>query len=157
MDVRLVPAKAEEIPVILRMQREAFAGLLEKYQDTETSPATEELEDISFRFHQPETTYYFIVAGEEKVGVIRVVDRRDGKTRKRISPIFIMPAHRNKGCAQRAIALAEQLHGASGWRLETILQEPANCHLYEKLGYTGTGEAQVVNDRLTLVVYEKDG
>ena len=70
------------------MQIEAFSELYTKYQDTETSPATEKYEDILFRFNQPETTYYFITADNVKVGVIRIVDCKDGVTRKRISPIF---------------------------------------------------------------------
>ena len=36
-----------------------------------------------------------------------------------------------------------------------ILQEPINCHLYEKMGYRQTGKTEVVNERLTLTFYEK--
>ena len=54
---------------ILQMQIEAFSELYTKYQDTETSPATEKYEDILFRFNQSETTYYFITAENVKVGV----------------------------------------------------------------------------------------
>ena len=90
MDIKLTKAKFEDLDTILQMQKEAFAELYAKYQDTETSPATEKYENILFRFNQPETTYYFITANDEKVGMIRVVDHKDGSTRKRISPIFIM-------------------------------------------------------------------
>ena len=120
----------------------------EKYQDTETSPATENYEDILFRFNQPETTYYFITADNIKVGVIRVVDFKDGITRKRISPIFIMPEYRNKGYAQQAIKEAERMHGKHHWKLDTILQEKGNCYLYEKLGYHKTGKTEIINDML---------
>ena len=120
----------------------------EKYQDTETSPATENYEDILFRFNQPETTYYFITADNIKVGVIRVVDFKDGITRKRISPIFIMPEYRNKGYAQQAIKEAERIHGKHHWKLDTILQEKGNCYLYEKLGYHKTGKTEIINDML---------
>lgn len=108
--ISLVPARLDDLNTILQMQIEAFAELLEKYQDYDTSPANEKYEDILFRFNQPETTYYFIMADSEKVGVIRVVDFKDNKTRKRISPIFIMPEYRNKGYAQKAIAEAEHIH-----------------------------------------------
>ena len=91
MDIKLIVAEFKDLNTILQMQKEAFAELYEKYQDTETSPATEKYEDILFRFNQPETTYYFITADNIKVGVIRIVDCKDGVTRKRISPIFIMP------------------------------------------------------------------
>lgn len=138
------------------MQKEAFAQLYAKYQDTKTSPAAEKLEGILFRFNQPETTYYFITVDSIKIGVIRIVDCKDGVTRKRISPIFIMPGYRNKGYAQQAIAEAERIHGEQHWKLDTILQEKGNCYLYEKLGYHQTGKAEQINDKMTIVYYEKD-
>ena len=138
------------------MQKEAFAELYAKYHDTKTSPATEEYKDILFRFNQPETTYYFITTNGEKVGAIRVVDCKDGVTRKRISPIFIMPEYRNQGYAQQAIAEAERIHGERHWKLDTILQEKGNCYLYERLGYHQTGKTEQINERMTIVFYEKD-
>lgn len=39
--------------------------------------------------------------------------------------------------------------------LDTILQEKGNCYLYEKMGYRKTGKTEKINDRLTLVFYEK--
>lgn len=154
--IKLVKANYDDLNTILQMQKDAFAELYAKYQDTETSPATENYENILFRFNQPETTYYFITAYNEKVGVIRIVDLKDDVTRKRISPIFIMPEHRNKGYAQWAIMEAERIHGERNWKLDTILQEEGNCYLYEKLGYHQTGRTEQINDRMTIVFYEKD-
>ena len=156
MSIELVKAEFDDLNTILQMQKEAFTELYKKYQDTETSPATEKYEDILFRFNQPETTYYFITTYNIKVGVIRVVDCKDGTTRKRISPIFIMPKYRNKGYAQQAIAEAERVHGEQHWKLDTTLQEKGNCYLYEKLGYHQTGKTEQINDKMTIVYYEKD-
>ena len=36
-----------------------------------------------------------------------------------------------------------------------IAEEPGNCYLYEKMGYHPTGRLQPVNERLTLIFYEK--
>lgn len=156
MDIKLIVAEFKDLNTILQMQKEAFAELYEKYQDAETSPATENYEDILFRFNQPETTYYFITADNIKVGVIRVVDFKDGITRKKISPIFIMPEYRNNGYAQQAIKEAERIHGKHHWKLDTILQEKGNCYLYEKLGYHKNGKTEIINDKMTIVFYEKD-
>jgi len=41
MDIKLFAANLEDLNTILQMQKEAFAELYEKYQDTKTSPATE--------------------------------------------------------------------------------------------------------------------
>ena len=154
--MKLVKADKSDLETILQMQIKAFMPMLEKYRDSETSPANEKYEDILFRFNQPQTTYYFIEVDSQKVGVIRIVDFKDESTRKRISPIFIMSEYRNKGYAQQAIAEAERLHGAENWSLDTILQEEGNCYLYEKLGYRKTGRTEKINYRLTLVFYEKD-
>ena len=41
MNIRLKKAALNEAEFILKMQKEAFAELLEKYQDYETNPANE--------------------------------------------------------------------------------------------------------------------
>ena len=141
--------------MIWKMQTKAFSSLLAKYQDYDMSPGAESFEKVMARYEQPWTTYYFIVAGNENVGAVRIVDKKDG-SRKRISPIWIMPEYQNKGYAQAAIAAAEQIHGSSHWCLDTILQEEGNLHLYEKMGYHRTGRIDRVNDRMDIVYYEKD-
>ena len=140
---------------IWKMQVRAFSDLLEKYRDYETSPAAEGFEKVLARYRQPWTTYYFILVQDEAVGAIRIVDKKDG-SRKRISPVWIMPEHRNKGYAQAAITAAEQIYGSSHWCLETILQEAGNLHLYEKMGYHQTGRIDRINDRMDIVCFEKD-
>lgn len=136
------------------MQVEAFSDLLEKYKDYDISPANEPMSRIMERLEQPFTYYYFIMDGDTAVGAVRVVDMKDGSP-KRISPIFIMKEHRGKGFAKAAIKAVEELHGADNWALDTILQEEGNCRLYEKMGYRRTGDTQVINERMTLVFYEK--
>ena len=133
---------------------EAFSDLLEKYRDYDISPANEPMSRIMERLEQPFTYYYFIMDGDTAVGAVRVVDMKDGSP-KRISPIFILKEHRGKGFAKAAIRATEKLHGADNWALDTILQEEGNCRLYEKIGYRRTGDTQVINERMTLVFYEK--
>ena len=82
-------------------------------------------------------------------------DRKEDNVPKRISQIFIMEEYRERGYAQRAIQLAEDIHGTSNWELDTILQEKGNCYLYETMGYRRTGETKVVNERMTLIIYHK--
>ena len=137
------------------MQKEAFGGLLEKYQDHGISPASESYERIIEKYEMQGSFYYFISDSGVNVGVIRIIDKNDG-SRKRISPIWIMPEHRNKGYAQAAIMEAERIHGADNWSLDTILQEKGNLHLYEKLGYHRTGKIEKINDRMDIVYYEKN-
>ena len=155
MSIELKPITREDIATVWKMQVEAFQVLLDKYQDCDTSPASEPVDKVLARFEQPWTTYFFIMANGEKAGVIRVVDKKDG-SRKRISPIWIMPEFRNRGYAQQAILAAEKIYGSGHWCLDTILQEKGNLHLYEKLGYHRTGRVDKINDKMDIVYYEKD-
>lgn len=154
MAVQLVRASADDTIEIHAMQIEAFAGLLETYQDYDTSPGAESVEKVRARLEQGWTYFYFIIADGEKIGAIRVVDPKNGDA-KRISPLFIQPAYRNRGYAQQAIREAERLHGSENWSLGTIKQEKGNCHLYEKMGYHLSGTETIVNDKMTIIGYEK--
>ncbi len=155
MNLELIRVSVEDAKRLWKMQIEAFTELYNKYQDTETNPATEPIDKIIMRLEQPFTYYYYIQADNDIVGTIRVVDKKEDGKAKRISPIFVMPNYRNRGIAQKAIIEAEKIHGASHWELDTILQEEGNCHLYEKMGYHQTEEIKVINDKMTLVFYIK--
>ena len=154
-EIQLLRATADDAETIWKMQKKAFSELFEKYKDYESSPAKEPLEKTVKRLNSPSTYFYFICAGGEKVGAIRVIDKKCGGINKRISPLFIMPEHRGNGYAQAAIKAVEIIHGATGWELDTILQEAGNCRLYEKTGYERTDKIQRVNDKMTLVFYKK--
>ena len=155
MEIKLLRAGMEDAKELHAMQVESFRALLDKYQDFDTSPANENVEKIEFRLSQDFTYYYFICLGPDKVGAIRIVDRKENGVNKRISPIFILPEYRGQGLAKKAIRACEEIHGQEEWELDTILQEPNNCYLYEKMGYRRTGGEKVINDKLTLVFYEK--
>ena len=154
MSINLRLIDTAECEKLWKMQVEAFSELLEKYKDYDTSPANEPMSRVEERLRQPFTYYYFIMDGETALGAVRVVDMKDGSP-KRISPIFIMKEYRGKGYAQAAIRAVEELHGSENWSLGTILQETGNCHLYEKMGYRRTGENEVINERMTIIGYEK--
>nr|WP_305134969.1 GNAT family N-acetyltransferase [uncultured Acetatifactor sp.] len=153
--MKLIKIGIDDAEKLWKMQIEAFYDLYEKYQDAETSPATEKIDKIIMRLNQSFTYYYFIEANGIIVGAMRVVDRQEEGMAKRISPVFIMKEYRNKGYAQKAIQLVEEIHGSSNWELNTILQEKGNCYLYEKMGYHQTGKTETINNKLTLVFYRK--
>lgn len=140
---------------IWNMQKEAFAELLERYRDFETNPASEPIDKVIMRLNQKFTYFYLIQWGDEIVGAIRVVDKQEEGKKKRISPLFILPKYWNRGLAQQAILAVEEIHGSTGWELDTILQEQGNCYLYEKMGYRATGKQEQINEKMTLVFYEK--
>ena len=153
--MKLIRATIKDASNLLKLQAEAFADLLDKYQDYDTNPANESIERMEAKLCQPYTYFYYIVDDDKIVGAIRIVDMKDG-SRKRISPLFVMKDFRNMGYAQSAILEAENIHGKDNWRLATILQEVGNCYLYEKMGYHRTGSLTNINDKMTIVNYEKN-
>ena len=155
MIMRLVRATVSDCEKIWSLQIEAFADLLAKYQDYETSPGNEPKEYIQAKLLDEFTFFYFIYHEDEIAGAVRVVDSKNGD-RKRISPIFIMKKFRNRGLAQKTFKEIEKIHGSNRWMLDTILQEEGNCYLYEKLGYHRTGKIENINERMDIVYYEKN-
>jgi predicted GNAT family acetyltransferase len=155
MEIKLEKAEINDADVIHRMQVISFQPLLERYKDYDTNPANEKVEKIIERFKEPFTKYYFINKKNTHIGAVRIIYWEDRK-RARISPIFILPEYQGKGYAQKAISLLEKMYSrAESWELDTLLQEAKNCYLYEKIGYKRTGNLRVINDKLTVVSYEK--
>ena len=156
MEITLVRANIQDAENLWKMQIAAFQDLYAKYQDPETSPATETLEKTMTRLEQPYTYYYYIRVEDCIVGAMRVIDHKEDGKYKFLSPIFIMKEFRGRGYAQQTMRLAEEIHGSSGWELDTILQEKGNCHLYEKMGYKQTGETKVVNESTTFSTFANE-
>ena len=156
MDIELIEVHEEEIPELHRMQVESFMPLYEKYHDA-GSPAIEPVERIRRRFAVINRNYYFIVKDGARVGAINI-GHNDPNEKKVafISPLFVLPQFQNMGIGYAAIQKAfEKLPEVTCWKLETILQEKGNCHLYEKCGFVRVGEEKPINDVMTLIDYER--
>lgn len=158
--IRLVLATEKDAELLHRLQVEAFMPLYEKYHDDETSPAKESLDTIRWKItDRPRSDFYIIEFENVPVGGVRVRSHNGGNIEEGvrwISPIFVTPAFQGKGIAQTVIQKVFELYPDTiTWRLGTIKQEPGNCHLYEKCGFVRYGDEDVVNEKMTLVDYEK--
>ena len=155
--IRFEEVREEELPLLHSMQVESFLPLYEKYRDA-GSPAIEPIGKLHARMAVPGRKYYFIVKDGARVGAINLGRRElpNGDSEWRISPLFVLPAYQGQGIGYASIEKAFSLHpDAACWRLETIKQEAGNCHLYEKCGFVRTGEEQIVNEKMTLITYER--
>ena len=153
MTIRLRKATEDDLRKIHYIQVKSFAQLLLKYEDFESSPAAESLEDIRQRFRQPFTDYYFVVLDDREIGMLRVCDFGENC---RLSPLCILPEYQGRGYAQQAIAQMESLYPkARLWQLDTIAQEEKLRHLYEKMGYRRIEKTEQIKEGMELVFYEK--
>ena len=57
LEVKLARAGIDEAEFIWKIQVESFLSLYEKYQDTDTSPATEKVDKVIWRLSQPNTYF----------------------------------------------------------------------------------------------------
>lgn len=136
------------------MQVTAFKELFDKYQDIQTNPGAETIEQVIQRMQQDNSDYYFITLDSQHIGVIRIL--RLDRTTSRVSPMFILPNYQGKGYAQQVIKKIETMYPMTDiWELDTIKQEFKLCHLYEKMGYVPTGQEKTIQDGMTIVFYEK--
>ena len=71
--MKLVRANIQDAENLWKMQIAAFQDLYAKYQDPETSPATETLEKTVMRLEQSYTYFYYIVVDDTIVGAMRVL------------------------------------------------------------------------------------
>ena len=153
MMIRLRKATEDDQRKIHYIQVKSFAQLLLKYEDFESSPAAEGLDDIRQRFRQSFTDYYLIELDDEEIGMLRVCDFGE---HCRLSPLCILPEYQGRGYAQQAIVLMEELYPKTQlWQLDTIAQEEKLRHLYEKMGYRRIEKTEQIKEGMELVFYEK--
>ncbi|MEW8974692.1 MAG: GNAT family N-acetyltransferase [Exiguobacterium sp.] len=154
MDIQLKTASLADAPKLHKLQIKAFSETLERYQDFTTNPANESIDRIIHRITHPSSTFHQIIVDDVVVGGICVVAK--APSRYSISPMFLDPARQGEGIAQRALQLVEAAYpAATTWELRTIREETRNCYFYEKMGYRLTGVSQPLNERATLVSYQK--
>lgn len=139
---------------VFDIQQKAYKPLFDKYQDTETNPYMETKEKVLEKYTRLDTYGYVFIEDNKPIGSVRIAEIDNDTCH--VSTLAVLPEYQNKGIAQYALTEIEKIHSyANTWRLNTIMQESANIHLYEKLGYVRTGEPKMINDKLTLVDYIK--
>ena len=158
--IRLILATEKDAELLHKLQVEAFMPLYERYHDDETSPAKESLDTIRWKIaDRPRSDFYIIEFEGEAVGGVRVRSHNGGNITEGvrwISPIFVIPSFQGEGIAQKVIQKVFDMYSDTmTWRLDTIKQEPGNCHLYEKCGFVRYGDEHEINENMTLVKYEK--
>jgi isopentenyldiphosphate isomerase/GNAT superfamily N-acetyltransferase len=152
-NIVLKKASVEDAEELLALQKEVFQPLYQKYNDHETSPATQTMERFLTRFERGE--YFKIFFDGKLAGSVCVYEKSPGLMRLHI--INILDRFHNKGIAQKVMARLELMYPeADAWELATILSEERNCYLYEKMGYKQYGDLKIINDKMTIVGYRKE-
>ena len=135
------------------MQKKSFKPMFEKYQD-ETSPYKESFAKLVSRTTKPNFKMYWIVVNNTKVGQIWVATKNETTI---LARMFILPKYQNNGYATNAINDIERLYSQyNHWWLDTIKEEKKNVHLYQKFGYLPSGKEKIINNKMTIIEFEKE-
>lgn len=155
MEIEVSLFKESDLDTVFEIQRAAYKPLYEKYHDDGSNPYMESKDTVLRKYTRAGTSGYLFYTNSEAVGAVRInID--DAAKSGRVSALCVLPRYQGNGIAQTALLRIEQLHpNVKRWFLDTILEEAGNCHLYEKIGYKKTGKTEVINEKMTLVFYEK--
>lgn len=150
--VELVLIRKSELKKAFKMHRKGFMPTFLKYHDRINPIFTPYKKFLSY--HNSSSLHmYWIMYNGKAVGEIFIGIKEDYN---KLVRIFVLKEFQNKGIAQQAIKIAENLFpNNKRWCLDTIKEEKNNCHLYEKLGYKPTGKEKKINKRMTIIDYEK--
>lgn len=151
--IELVEIKKSELLKAYRFHFIGFKHTFMKYRD-KTNPVFMPFDKLKKYYNNQDMFMYWIIDNEEKVGQIWIASNNEIV---KLARLFVLKKYQNKGIAQNTIKLAEKIYSdRQYWRLDTIKEEKNNCHLYEKHGYKATGEEHIVNNRMTIINYEKE-
>lgn len=153
--IAVVEFKEKDIDIVYNIQQAAYKPLYDKYHDEDTNPYMEKKEITFQKYMREGTQGYIFYKNDIPVGVVRILVDVLNKT-ARVSALGVLPEYQGQGIAREAMLEIEKIHSdVEKWNLDTILQEEGNCHLYEKIGYIRTGKTEEINEKMTLVYYEK--
>ena len=153
--MEVVEFKESDIDIVFEIQKAAYKPLYEKYHDDEMSPYMESKEKTLQKYTRRGTKGYLFYKDGVPVGTVRIYINPETKS-GRVSALGVLPQYQGQGIAREALLEIERIHSdIKNWCLDTILQEAGNCHLYEKIGYKRTGKIEEINEKMTLVYYEK--
>lgn len=144
-----------DVEELYKLQVLGYIGLLEKYRDFDTNPATETPERILREFYWQAVDFYFVLLGARKIGALRVSESPDGACI--LSHFLILPEYRGKGYAGEVLRLLEAHYpDAVRWSLTANRDDPKLRHLFKKAGYRLTGNIRYLGEGLRVGDFIKD-
>lgn len=139
----------------LALQRKAFLPLYARYRDEGSPIFTPEFEMIR-RIEDPCGVSLKILVDGIAAGGLYATTLRPDTSEMCMSAIYVDPDFQGRGLAQMILEqLEKERPDIRHWWLKVPKEEAVNRHIYEKMGYQNTGRESVINDRLTLLFYEK--
>ena len=150
--MEIIKAHECDLPEILVLQRLAFYEVGVRYNDPETTPLPQTLDEL---IEESKGQVFLKAVHDGKIiGAIR--GRRDGDV-CRISKVMVHPDHQNQGIGRKLMCAVEnEFHDVHGFELRTGHLDEKSISLYKKLGYVLTGEKERISATLCFVRMRKE-
>jgi len=153
MNIELVPAGKEDAQELIAIQEAAFKRLYDIYRD-ERSPYLKGIPEYMKWMDMHGVSYFKIYADDVLCGGAAYYKRAEGEYY--LARLYIHPEFQGRGIATAAIGQCEKMFtDAKHYTVDFPIDRIANRRCYEKAGYHDTGNRKIINDRLTLAIYEK--
>jgi len=136
---------------ILELQRLAFFEVGVRYNDPNTTPLPQTLNEL---IEESKGQVFLKAVHKGKIiGTVR--GRLDGDI-CRVSKVMVHPDHQGKGVGRMLMASVEKEFNADVFELRTGHLDERTISLYERLGYVLTGEKEKISDTLWFVRMRKE-
>ena len=147
--MKVLPARPEDLPEILAVQKTAFADEARLVGDWHIPPLTQTLEELARDFHRG-VVLKAIADPYELVGTVRAYRVEDSV---HIGRLAVLPQWRGRGYGAALLQTVMDLTPASRHELFTSAKSERNLRLYERFGFrpfkrTQTATAGVKNNEL---------
>ena len=147
--MKIVKAKAHDLPSILALQKLAYQSEAELVGNYSIPPLTQTIDGITDDFHSG-TILKFVDFGKI-IGSVRV---RFSEDTLFIGKLIVDPSRQNQGIGTALLLAAEELYPGARCELFTSDRSAKNLSLYIKNGYKEF-KREPLNENVNLVFLEK--
>lgn len=150
MDAMILKATADDASEILALQKLAFRGEAELYDDWSIPPLTQTLEEIQKQFE--DHTFLKALMGSQIVGSVRARLEEDTCF---VGRLIVHPEWQRGGIGTRLMREIEaRMAGARQFEVFTGSRSEGNIRFYNRLGYEAC-VSLAVSPRMTLLYMRK--
>lgn len=130
-NIQIEIATVDDADEIIKIQKAAFQGQAQIYDNYQLPPLTQSLESIKNEFN--EKTFLKALIKGQIVAAVRFSVRDNYVT---IDRIVVKPEHQNQGIGTTLLKeIVSKVPNAVAFQLFTGKKSERNIHLYEKMGY----------------------
>ena len=150
--MKILPVRAEDLPAILALQKQAFESEARLVGSYEIPPMTQTLADLEQEF----AALVMLKAVMDDGEIAGAVRAKIENATAHVGRLMVKPGFQGQGIGTRLLAAIEKTCAQDRYELFTSAKNRRNVALYEKAGYCAFKEVEVMPG-VRLVWLQKSG